>query len=248
MALPFSSAAGFPDDKDAGDPCRHLDTAFRCRIHAELRPRGFTGCTVFECFGAGQRVTRETFGGRTWRDPALASAMFAAFAVTRHLHEMLWYLDEAARRAPDGELRRRATELFDRIDTLAGSAPETLRTVDVGAQREDVGPLLATVSDTARARAVPGRRPDHRSADLAGRSLRGADLRGATLRGALLIAADLRGADLRHADLLGADLRDADLSGANLSGCLFLTQPQVNAAKGDARTRLPRHLERPNHW
>jgi uncharacterized protein YjbI with pentapeptide repeats len=68
------------------------------------------------------------------------------------------------------------------------------------------------------------------------------------LRGAYLIAADLSEADLRSADLIGADFRDANLSGADFTGSLFLTQFQINAAKGDARTKLPVSLNRPPHW
>ncbi|MNR51082.1 Serine/threonine-protein kinase B [compost metagenome] len=68
------------------------------------------------------------------------------------------------------------------------------------------------------------------------------------MRGAYLIAADLRGADLRAADLIGADFRDADIRGSDLSDSLFLTQAQLNAAKGDARTKLPPSLSRPSHW
>ncbi|WP_068430936.1 pentapeptide repeat-containing protein [Piscicoccus intestinalis] len=68
------------------------------------------------------------------------------------------------------------------------------------------------------------------------------------LRGNLLIAADLRRARLTRTDLLGADLRDADVRGADLSQALFLTQPQLNAAVGDGRTRVPTHLRHPAHW
>jgi uncharacterized protein YjbI with pentapeptide repeats len=50
------------------------------------------------------------------------------------------------------------------------------------------------------------------------------------------------------ADLIGADFRDADLSGADLTGSIFFTQAQVNAAKGDAATKLPPALSRPAHW
>jgi uncharacterized protein YjbI with pentapeptide repeats len=78
--------------------------------------------------------------------------------------------------------------------------------------------------------------------------LRGAGLRAANLRGAYLIGADLRGADLRGADLIGADLRGARLAGADLRGALFLTQAQLDAAGGDAATRLPAGLTRPGHW
>ena len=94
---------------------------------------------------------------------------------------------------------------------------------------------------------IPGG-PDHRGADLLGRDLRRADLRGADLRGALLLGADLRGADLRRADLIGADLRAADLAGADLDGSLFLTRPQLAAARGDGTTRLPAGVGRPAHW
>ncbi|MDF2646281.1 MAG: hypothetical protein K0Q73_2086, partial [Paenibacillus sp.] len=87
-----------------------------------------------------------------------------------------------------------------------------------------------------------------RGADLIGANLKGADLRGANLRGAYLIAANLKGADLRVADLIGADFRDADLSGANLTDSIFLTQAQLNAAKGDGNTKLPPSLTRPTHW
>jgi hypothetical protein len=36
--------------------------------------------------------------------------------------------------------------------------------------------------------------------------------------------------------------------GTDLSQCLFLTQPQVEAARGDATTRIPPVLTRPPHW
>jgi len=58
----------------------------------------------------------------------------------------------------------------------------------------------------------------------------------------------LAGADLTDCDLLGVDLRDADVAGADLSRALFLTQPQVSSAIGDAATRLPAGFDRPAHW
>lgn len=95
---------------------------------------------------------------------------------------------------------------------------------------------------------MAGRKKNHRGADLMGARLPGADLRGANLRGAYLIAADLSGADLRTADLIGADFRDTDLRGADLRDALFLTQPQLSAARGNPATRLPASLAHPAHW
>ncbi|MRT44737.1 pentapeptide repeat-containing protein, partial [Xylella fastidiosa subsp. multiplex] len=54
VALPFTASADFAIDKEAGRPCPNLRTDHRCGIHARLRDKGFTGCTVYDCFGAGQ--------------------------------------------------------------------------------------------------------------------------------------------------------------------------------------------------
>jgi uncharacterized protein YjbI with pentapeptide repeats len=81
-----------------------------------------------------------------------------------------------------------------------------------------------------------------------GAELKGANLVNADFTGAYLIAANCRMADFSKANFLGADLRDADISGADLTDSLFLTQQQVNAAIGDSRTKLPRHINRPSHW
>jgi len=200
---------------------------------------------VFDCFGAGQQLTQVTFGGRSWReDPALAAAQFAVLPVMRQLHEILWYLAEALTLPAAVPLHDEVRTAQARTDDLTAGTAEELSAFDVGAYRREVGELLGRVSDLVRG---PGG-PDRRGADLMGRDLRRAGLAGASLRGTYLIAADLRGVDLGTADLLGADLRAADVRGADLSRCLFLTQPQLEAAQGDGATRIPAALTRPAHW
>ncbi|MGW0736481.1 pentapeptide repeat-containing protein [Streptomyces sp. NPDC002851] len=248
VALPFAASADFAVDKAAGTPCGNLQDDFRCGIHARLRERGYPGCTVFDCFGAGQKVSQVTFGGRDWRrEPGTARQMFAVFPVMRQLHELLWYVSEALELPGSGPVRGALREALDRTDRLTRAAADELAAADVPALRDEINALLLRSSELARAD-VPGRKRNHRGADLIGARLKGANLRGASLRGALLIAADLRGADLRRADVIGADLRDAQLAGADLTGALFLTQAQLNAARGDAATRLPESLSRPGHW
>ena len=101
VALSFTRSADFPEDKAAGDPCRHLGPDFGCGIHDRLRDRGYNGCTVFECSGAGQQVTQVTFGGADWRtEPDLRQSMFDVFDVMRQLHEMLALLEERPGAAP----------------------------------------------------------------------------------------------------------------------------------------------------
>lgn len=225
-------------------PCPHLGPTFRCGIHSSLRERGFPGCEAFDCFGAGQQIVQGTFGGASWRaEPALAEPMFAVLPVMRQLHELLWYLAEAAVLVDDDDVRL----LQDEVASSTRLGVGELATLDVGAVSARVGDVLARVSATVRGR-LASRAPDRVRAQLMGARLSGADLRGASVRGALLLGADLRSADLRFADLLGADLRGADLSGADLRDALFMTQPQLVSARGDAVTRLPSWARRPAHW
>lgn len=61
VALPFSKSSDFATNKNAGDPCKNLQEDFGCGIHTGLRKKGFTGCTVYDCFGAGQKVSQQTY-------------------------------------------------------------------------------------------------------------------------------------------------------------------------------------------
>ncbi|MFK4144760.1 pentapeptide repeat-containing protein [Streptomyces sp. NPDC004065] len=270
VALPFAASADFALDKPAGKACPNLGDDHRCGIHARLRQRGFTGCTVYDCFGAGQKVSQVTFGGRDWRTASAGDArgMFEAFPVVRQLHELLWYLTEALTLPAARPVHAGLREALERTERLTLLPPAELAALDVASHRQEVNVLLLRTSELVRAEALgqeggrPGKeagggkggrsrkggRRDRRGADLVGARLRGADLRGSTLRGALLIAADLTGADLRGADLIGADLRDADLTDADLTGAFFLTQPQLEAARGSSGTRLPRSVTHPAHW
>jgi uncharacterized protein YjbI with pentapeptide repeats len=248
VAPAFSASADFAIDKPAGQPCPSLLSDSRCGIHDDLRPRGFPGCVVFDCFGAGQQVTQVTFGGQDWRqDPVAATSMFDAFTVMRQLHEVLWYLVEAQALVPRGPLRAKVDRARERTEDMTGASRDQFAAFDAVAYRQEIGVLLGEVSNTARA-GMRNSAKDHHGADLIEANLVGADLRGTSLRGAYLIGADLRGADLREVDLLGADLRAADVRAADLSTSIFLTQPQLAAARGDAITTIPPALARPWHW
>jgi hypothetical protein len=253
-ALGFSRSPDFALDKPAATPCQNLDVDFSCTIHDRLRPRGFRGCTVFDCFGAGQHVSQHLYGGTSWRtNPELKQNMFAAFTITRQLHEMLWHLIEATRRTYDPDLKTQATELRTAIENALGGDVQDVLDLAVEHLHQRVRAVLMDVSEEVRA-AYFANGHDHLEdalapgADLMGKNFRSRFLCGADLRGAYLIAADLRNCDLSGTDLLGADLRDALLHGADLSTALYLTQPQLNAARGTHSTGLPADLVMPTHW
>jgi uncharacterized protein YjbI with pentapeptide repeats len=253
VAPAFTASSEFAISKPAGTPCPNLRSDDRCGIHDQLRPRGFAGCTTFDCFGAGQQVIQVTFGGRTWRDdPDLAPAQFASFAVMRQLHEMRWHVTQALAltrglgQPGAAEVTTGLTQAGQALRAHAESTPEALAALDPDPLWASVTAVLRQASQLIRGEVPKGR--DRSGADLMGRHLAGVDLRRASLRGAYLIGTNLAGADLRQADLAGADLRGAQLAGADLSTSLFVTQAQLDTARGDVRTKLPPGLQRPAHW
>lgn len=63
-----------------------------------------------------------------------------------------------------------------------------------------------------------------------------------------LMVADLSECKLDQTNFLGADLRDDDLRNTDLSHSYFLTQGQINSAKGNSETKLPIYLNMPDAW
>lgn len=245
VLLSFAKSADFAADKPAGVPCQNLDSTHRCQIHASLRDSGYRGCVAYTCFGAGPTLTRAA-AGSTWEDDAATRSLLErAFPQARQLHELAWYLREAAGHPLPHAMQRRVSRASHATESLARSPLEELANLAVAEHWGLCVDLLNEVSVHLRGPLL-GR--DLRGADLMGTKLRGSDLSRANLRGARLVAADLRHADLTLADLTGADLRDARLDGADLSASLFVTSAQLSSARGASTTRLPSSVVRPSHW
>jgi hypothetical protein len=127
VALAFDRSDDFGADKPADAPCPHLDDGCRCAIHATRAQQGFGGCVVYDCLGAGQRVTQELFAGRSWRDDAgLLAPMAEAFRAMRRVHELLVLLDAAGRASLSVEERAVLRELRAALDPIGGWSRETL--------------------------------------------------------------------------------------------------------------------------
>jgi hypothetical protein len=96
VALAFDKSKLFGFDKPAGRRCPHLGDRGTCDIHADRERRGFGGCVSYDCLGAGQRVTQDIFGGRTWlEEPDLLAPMADAFLTLTRAHRLLLLLREA---------------------------------------------------------------------------------------------------------------------------------------------------------
>jgi hypothetical protein len=131
VATSFDASEDFAVDKPAGVPCRYLTRDCRCAIHGELAERGFRGCAIYDCHGAGQRATRDFPAG---------PARDEAFLRLRVVHELLWLLTGALAicPAPEAELAAQLARQIERLDALEIEA-------DVRAHREASHALLRRV-------------------------------------------------------------------------------------------------------
>ncbi|GLC88818.1 pentapeptide repeat-containing protein [Lysinibacillus piscis] len=243
-ALTITASSDFALNKPAGTPCPNLQIDFRCQIHHQLRDKGFKGCTVFDCLGAGQKISQQTFHGQDWRQhPEIADTMFRAFPIMEQLFEMIAYVAEALAYKLPPQLTKKLQAQLATLQNATELDADELEKLDIVSYRQPVNALLSEASQQIRQS-----QSNFRGVDWMGKNLKGKNLKQADLRGAYLIAANLQQADLRGVDLIGADLRDADLRGTDLSTSLFLTQMQINSARGNSQTKLPYYIKRPVHW
>lgn len=250
VALYFSKCEGFPVDKVAGEPCLNLQSDFRCKIHQELRQKGLKGCMAYDCFGAGQKVVQVTYkGARQGGTSKVSNQMYEVFLIMKQLHEMMWYLMLAINFEGTQSIEAKLQEMLVITEDITNHQPKYLLQFDVDGHREKVNVLLREAC-RLEANTIKDKPSEVFTANgpLIGKNLRKTNLIGANLSGGLLIASDLRGNNLTGANLIGADMRDANIRGANLEKSLFVTQAQMNTAKGDAYTRLPKELVRPSSW
>ncbi len=179
VAPTFAVSVDFAINKRAGKACPNLQAGFRCGIHTQLRQQGFRGCAVYDCFGAGQKVSQVTYGGTDWRQaPHTAAQMFRVFSTMRSLHELLWYMTEALT-LPQAKLLHDELQraLVETKRLTCGSADE-LAQLNMAAHGREVNRLLLRASELARAEIQPQK--DFTRADLIGVNLKGADLKAQT--------------------------------------------------------------------
>lgn len=256
VALYFSKTEGFPNDKVAGNPCINLQGNFGCKVHESLKDKGLKGCMTYDCFGAGQKVAQLTFKGEDWRkSKEKASKMFDIFLKMRQLHEMLWYLYDAKTFICSDNIKEEIDFMIKETEKITNLDAELIINVDIENHRLKVNSTLKKVIEVVKDNVSHDKKINSKNKknlkidyDFVGADLKNTNLIGANFAGAFLIAADMRNTNLKGANLIGADLRDVDIRGANLGEAMFITQTQINSAKGDSKTKLPNSIDRPRHW
>ena len=249
VALYFSKAEGFPENKKPGVPCRHLQPDYKCNIHSQLSGHGLKGCMAYDCFGAGQHVTRFLSERPDWSSipKEEANIIFNSYLTIMQIHQTLWYLTSASALRLKSQEKEQLRQMCEKGRKLTDQPLEILQTLDIEPFRKSSNNLLKQICTRIGNELNPHGKPDSVK-NYMGKNLKRKNLIGKDFTSALLIAADLEGAGLFGANFLGADMRDANIKNTDLSQCLFLSQIQINAAKGNERTLLPPYLSRPSSW
>lgn len=146
IATSFDASEDFALAKAAGTACPNLD-GNRCTIHSERVARGFVGCTLYDCYGAGPAISRSNLVG---------PARDEAFRILARLHEMLWLLVEAAQLHASAQLERETAAMEVALQTQ----PEQLGRLDLDHIEASVRAALRATGDRigGRARLIQLRR------------------------------------------------------------------------------------------
>ena len=244
VALYCMKTDGFPANKEAGVPCQYLRTDFRCDIHAKLGSKNMRGCLAYDCFGAGQKVTQNCFPKVDWKSsPNHTNVIFQVFQIVFQLHQMEWYLLEALSLTPDEHLKTDIESLISENERMTSLPPDEILHLNIEDYRSDVNRILKQLSGMITVSSDKKNRKDY-----FGHNFKHADLDRKDFSMALLIAANFEGCSLHGANFLGADMRDANIKNTDLSSSVFLTQMQINSAKGNANTKLPYRISQPISW
>lgn len=246
-ALFFSKMDGFPEDKIAGKPCINLQKDFKCKIHTELEKNKMKGCIGYDCFGAGQHVTQMIFRGQTWQDtPTQSKEIYDVFVVVFQLYQIRYFLAEALMICKTKSLSDEISNLITENEAMCNDSPKDILEIDIDSYRDRANRLIKQVCrmflDSL------GNKDKKCPSDFLGKNFKNKDMSGYDFSVRLLIAANFEGCVFDGTIFLGADTRDTDFSNADLSKALFISQGQINAARGNRNTKLPKHLHYPVTW
>lgn len=230
-ALCFSKVDGFYEDKQVGQSCSNLDYQHRCKIYQELLLKNSKGCKVYDCFGAGQRVTK------MYLDSPVDQEVCQVYLAMYRLYQMLWYLLQAKSYG-----QKQVEESLQMIQKIIALSAKELLQVDIDTIIVDTKKVLKKATDALTISDVT-KKQTYFQKDLSFKNLDHKDF-----SMAIMIACNLEGSSLEKTNFLATDLRDTNIKNTDMSNCLFLTQGQINSAIGNQNTRLPTYLTRPETW
>ncbi len=240
VALCYLKTDGFPSNKEAGVPCEYLRSDFKCSIHKKLSEMDMKGCMVYDCLGAGQKVSKKIFQDVNWStNPDMAKDIFQAFLNVLKLHQILWYLIQGASICKDAKTINLIDDLIMENEEITSLTASEISNYDLEKYRVRANEAIMKSLKFKNKLSEK---------DFIGKKFKKMNLDGKDFSMALLIGANLEGCSLKGANFLGADMRDAQVRNTDLSNSYFLTQMQINSAIGDSNTKIPYYLTKPRYW
>lgn len=240
VALCYRKSDGFPGNKPVGRPCEYLTPDFKCRIHNKLSDMNMKGCLNYECLGAGQKVSNIIFNRQNWAgNPEISKVIFEVFIKVLQLHQILWYLIQAASIGNDKNNIDNLDKYIFENNKITSLPYNDILNYDLEEYRVKAN---ETIKKSFRFNF------DQNGKDYSGKDFNRVNLDGRDFSMAFLIGANLEGCSLDSASFLGADMRDSVVRNTDLSNSYFLTQMQINSTIGNNSTKIPAYLKRPVHW
>lgn len=240
-ALFFSKVDGFPENKKAGIPCSNLQENFFCKIHNKLEETNLKGCIGYDCFGAGQYVTQNLYNGETWLTlKNKKDEIFNVFIIIYQLFQIRYYLEEGKNIIKSNNLINNIKDLILENNAFITLSPTDILKINLKDYRAKVNICLKEVHNNLNIKKL--------NKVLYGKNFKLKNMNNLDLSMELLIGSNFDGCTFNETTFLGSDTRDANFSNANLSKAFFITQGQINSAKGNKNTRLPKDLDYPVTW
>ena len=147
ITMGFFAEQGFGFNKPANTPCPHLSTDFKCTIHAERAAAGFGGCIMYDCHGAGQRVTRAFHLKLALSRPQReTNKVVELFRRVQTMHEMMALLHTAISHLRDEKLVNDFTATFTHVDAQCASLLDG-GDIDEVAIHQRVSEMLASLKE-----------------------------------------------------------------------------------------------------
>ena len=246
IALYCFKSDGFPQNKPIGKPCINLMDNFKCRIHNDLENKGMKGCIGYDCFGAGQYLTEDVYCGVTWKTQLeRVKEICDLYMLIYRMFQLRFFLYESKKLASSEILLPEIEQLLKENDVICKQSIEEMLQYPIDSYQDKVNHILkkSCVELNKFLGVIKGT-----ETNFLNRNVRGKNLSGFDFNMKSLIASDFRDCKFKGATFIGTDTRDANFDGADLREAVFLSQGQVNAAKGSRRTKLPKHLKYPVTW
>lgn len=246
IALYCIKSDGFPKDKPIGEPCINLMDDFKCRIHNDLERMGMRGCIGYDCFGAGQYLTEQIYGGVTWQtQPEKTKEICDMYVLVYRLFQLRFFLYESKKLASSESLLPEIAGVLRENEKICKSSIKEILQYPIDAYQNKVNHVLKE-SCLALNKYLGIKK--NMGNNFINRNFEGKDFSGVDFNMKILIESNFKNCIFKGATFIGTDTRNANFDGADLREAVFLSQGQVNAAKGSRRTKLPKHLRYPDTW